>query len=115
MMILDRQKLERAMQLEAHSQGSLAAAAGLTRNTIVNALGGKPVRPVTLRKICNVLNVRPIDLEKTADAAPEAVADQHGEQAATVEQEQGAADAMLDHYLRTLKAQGRELPKNARY
>lgn len=63
-MILDREKLQRAMELNFHSGYSLAKAAGVARGTVQNALDGHELRPGTLKKICEALNTTPDKLEK---------------------------------------------------
>ena len=61
-MKVDRKKLELAKARACMDTADLAAAAGLPRPTVQNAIVGKSVRPGTLGRIARALGVDPAEL-----------------------------------------------------
>ena len=60
---IDKNKLEKQMQLNFYNSAKLAKAAGLTPNTISKLkLGQASPRAGTMRKLCDVLHCMPSDL-----------------------------------------------------
>jgi lambda repressor-like predicted transcriptional regulator len=56
---IDTKKLRRAMAERGWSAGDLARTAGLSANTMTEALRGRPVAPGTLRKIVAAITSTP--------------------------------------------------------
>jgi transcriptional regulator with XRE-family HTH domain len=55
-------RLRELRELNALSQAELAAAAGVSRGTIINAEAGADMYPATVRKIAAALRVAPAEL-----------------------------------------------------
>lgn len=57
-MRFDRDKLQRAMDEKFYTNIKLAAAAGMSPNTVNRARNGRYVKPSTAERICKALSVK---------------------------------------------------------
>lgn len=67
-MKVNRKKLELAMARACMNSADLAAATGLPRPTVNNAIVGKGIRPATLGHIAHALHCDPADLISEKEA-----------------------------------------------